>query len=318
MADDLDGIDEPRSRLWLWILLALLIPFAGGVAAAIYGVTTYPAVAHWLRLVPVREEAAQVAQAERVVVRTISAPPASAPVAAPVADPALADQVAALEGKVDDIEDQARAATGDASRAEGLLVAFAARRALDRGVELGYIEGLLRQRFGQSQPQAVAMILSAARQPVTLADLQNGLDAVSVTLSTNGGAGGQSWWQGFRQQFGSLVVVRRAGEPSTLPADRVARAERMLEGGKVDGALAEIVRLPDHSAATSWIVSARRYLAGRGALDRIETAALLDPSTSGIGGGPVPGAAPVPGTAPITAPVPEPPPTSQKQSVTRN
>ena len=46
----------------------------------------------------------------------------------------------------------------------------------------------------------------------------------------------------------------------------------------VDGALAEILRLPDHTAANSWIVAARRYLAGRGALDRVETAALLEPA----------------------------------------
>jgi hypothetical protein len=54
----------------------------------------------------------------------------------------------------------------------------------------------------------------------------------------------------------------------------------MLEGGQVDGALAEILRLPDHDAATKWIGLARRYVAGRGALDRIETAALLDPAVT--------------------------------------
>jgi hypothetical protein len=277
MAEYLDGTEDRKSRLWLWILLALLFPFAGGIGVSLYSIVRYPTVAHWLHLVTPEEEAARVAQAQaqRVVLRPTSPPAPAAP-----ADPALADRLAEIQDKVDGIEDQARAATGDASRAEGLLVAFAARRALDRGSELGYIEALLRQRFGQSQPQAVAMILSASRQPVTLPDLQNGLDAIAPILATNGGASGQNWWASFRQQVAGLVVVRRAGEPSAQPADRVARAERMLEGAQVDGALAEILRLPDHDAAAKWIDLARRYLAGRGALDRIETAALLDPAVT--------------------------------------
>jgi hypothetical protein len=175
-----------------------------------------------------------------------------------------------------------------------LLVTFAARRALDRGVELGYLEGLLRQRFASTEPQAVATILSAARQPVTLADLQNGLDAIAPVLSASSEPQ-ESWWQGFRRELSGLVVVRRTGEPSNVPADRVARAGRMLEAGQVDAALAEIVRIPDHHAAEGWIASARRYLSGRAALDQIETAALLDPGGSPAShGGPGWPAAPQP------------------------
>ena len=78
-------------------------------------------------------------------------------------------------GAVGQVDTQSRAAVGNADRAEGLLVAFAARRALDRGVALGFLEALLRQRFGDSQPQAVGMIITAAREPVTLQELQDGL-----------------------------------------------------------------------------------------------------------------------------------------------
>ncbi len=95
-----------------------------------------------------------------------------------------------------------------------------------------------------------------------------------------GGTPDESWWQSFRNALAGMVVVRRAGEPSTLPADRVTRAQRMLEAGQVDGALAEIARLTDHHAADKWIVAARRYLVGRAALDQIETAALLNPTTA--------------------------------------
>jgi hypothetical protein len=268
-----------RSKAWLWILLGLIVAFAGGMSAMGYAVTHDPRTAGWLGLEPVTQAKEEQAIARRIVVQQHPAPQAATPAATPPSDTQMATRLGALESKVDDIQAQATAATGDASRAEGLLVAFAARRALDRGVELGYIESLLRQRFGGAQPQAVATILSVSHQPVTLTDLQAGLDAIAPTLSA-GGPAQQSWWQSFRAEMSGLVIVRRAGEPSTLPADRVARAQRMVEGGQVDGALAEVIRLPDHSAADKWVTAARRYLAGRGALDQIETAALLDPATS--------------------------------------
>jgi hypothetical protein len=270
---------EPRrSRLWLWILLALLAAFAGGAVAMGYLVTHDARAARLLHLETADQAKAQAALAQKVTIKPVPMPVAKL---AGTTDPQIATRIDTLEGKVADIETQAKEATGDASRAEGLLVAFAARRALDQGVGLGYIEGLLRERFGGTQPQAVGTILTAARIPVTLADLQNGLDAVAPVLAA-GGTPNESWWQSFRNELAGMVVVRRAGEPSTLPADRVTRAQRMLDAGQVDGALAEIVRLTDHHAADKWIVAARRYLVGRAALDQIETAALLDPTTPSL------------------------------------
>jgi hypothetical protein len=300
-----DYPDERRSRTWLWVLIGLLVAFAGGMAAMGYAVTHDAHTAGWLHLESIEQAQAEKAMATHVVVQQAQQRIArQAAVAPPTPSQAqMADRVATLEDKVDDIQAQATEATGDASRAEGLLVAFAARRALDRGVELGYIEGLLRQRFGGTQPQAVATILSAAHQPATLADLQNGLDAIAPALSA-GGSPKTSWWQSFRNELSGMVVVRHAGEPSAQPADRVSRAQRMLEAGQVDTALAEIVRLPDHSSADAWIVAARRYLAGRGALDQIETAALLDPATSPGAPAPTPAAASAqPARVPAVAPV---------------
>jgi hypothetical protein len=273
--------EERRTRTWAWVLILLIVAFAGGIAAMGYAVTHDARTARLLHLESIEQADAEKALATRIVVQQTQRA-AAAKAATPAPPPSqvqMADRVTSLEGKVDDIQAQATAATGDASRAEGLLVAFAARRALDRGVELGYIEGLLRQRFGGTQPQAIATILSAAHQPVTLADLQNELDAVAPQLSA-GGAAQASWWQTFRSGLSNMVVVRKSDEPSSLPADRVARAQRMLEAGQVDTAMAEILRLPDHRAADKWVVAARRYIAGRGALDQIETAALLDPATS--------------------------------------
>ena len=297
-------LEERRPRTWLWVLIGLLLAFAGGLGAMGYAVTHDARTAGWLHLESIEQAQADKAQATHAVVQQarqiITRQAAIAP--PPPSQAQMATRVATLEDKVDDIQAQATEATGDASRAEGLLVAFAARRALDRGVELGYIEGLLRQRFGGTQPQAVATILSASHQPVTLADLQNGLDAIAPTLAA-GGSPKTSWWQSFRSGLSGMVVVRRADEPSTQPADRVSRAQRMLEAGQVDTALAEIVRLANHNAADAWIVTARRYLAGRGALDQIETAALLDPATSQGAPRPVPAPAQPPAKAPAVAPV---------------
>ena len=46
-------------------------------------------------------------------------------------------------------------------RADALVVAFAARRALDRGVALGYLEPLLVDRFGSQHQQAVGTIMAS-------------------------------------------------------------------------------------------------------------------------------------------------------------
>jgi hypothetical protein len=206
-------------------------------------------------------------------------------------------RVAQLEQRIAEVHDQSRAAVGNADRAEGLLVAFAARRALDRGVALGYMEGLLRQRFGETQRQAVATIITASRQPVTLEELQDGLGEVGPSLT--GGSPRQNWWTALKAELGDMVTVRKAGTPSTLPDERLNRATRRLEAGQVDVALAEVLRLPGRDNAESWIASARRYVAARRALDTIETAALLEPRAQARPG--VAETAPVPAPAPALA-----------------
>ncbi len=194
-----------------------------------------------------------------------------------VIDPEIGRRVNELEHRIAQIDTQSRVAVGNADRAEGLLVAFAARRALDRGVALGFLEALLRQRFGSSQPQAVGTIIAAAREPVTLQELQDGLQQVGPQLI---GAGpDQSWWNALKAELGGLITVRREGSPSTEPGERLRRATRRLESGQVDVALAEVLRLPGREHAREWVQDARRYVGARRALDAIETAALLEPRT---------------------------------------
>ena len=79
-----------------------------------------------------------------------------------------------MESRLAALEPQAREASGYATRAEGMLVLFAARRALDRGLALGWLEPQLRRRFGEGHPAEVATVIAAARQPIVLEELRPG------------------------------------------------------------------------------------------------------------------------------------------------
>jgi hypothetical protein len=263
----------PRHGHFGRTLLTILLSFVAGAGAAGWGAWRmgWIALDNWGR--PIRPA-------------TVQLPPPIRPLtiapAAPSADVAeLAERIGRVETRVETIDTRTRSAVGNVGRAEGLLIAISTRRALDRGVPLGVIEALLRERFGTTQPQAVATIITAAREPVTLDALQEELARISPRLASGGD--NQGWWQMTRQTLGNLFVVRRADTPSQSPQDRVARAQGLLETGHVDGALAEVARLADHRQADPWIAQARRYIAARRALDTIETSALLDSASARAG-----------------------------------
>ncbi|WP_374397576.1 mitofilin family membrane protein [Sphingopyxis sp.] len=198
--------------------------------------------------------------------------------AAPAVDGAggLAARVAELEQRLSRINLQAESASGNASRAEGLLVAFAVRRALDRGLSLGYLEAQLRLRFGDDQPNAVKTIIETSREPVTLEQLRAELDAIAPDLVGRSGDKG-SLWTGLRRELGELFVVRPAGTQSPRATERLERARRYLAGGMVDQAITEVEAMPGAAEAGDWLIDARRYHEARRALDLIETAAILEP-----------------------------------------
>lgn len=202
----------------------------------------------------------------------------AAPVLTPELERALAVRVADLEDRLSRINVQAQAASGNAARAEGLLIAFAARRALDRGSPLGYIDAQLRLRFGDAQPKAVTTIVNASRQPVTLEELEAGLDDIGPSLTS--GSGGAGFWAEFQRELSDLFVIRRQGTPSPAPQQRLLRAKRYVETGNVEAAIAEIEKLAGiekDEDALGWMEKARRYNEARRALDVIETAAILEP-----------------------------------------
>ena len=284
---------EPRTVI---VVVLILLAFAAGIALTGYAMKNI----RWFSATatPTRT----VVPAASVSEGFLPAAPLNANGEAPGAaiDPqilgtreaALAGQLASLEARTATVTADAAAAGGQATRAEGLLVAIAARRALDRGLGLGYIEEQLRTRFAAAQPRAVGYVIQASRSPVTLEDLRQGLDAIAPDISTVSSDG---WMASLRREVGNLVVLRRAGTPSPLPADRLGRARRLLDGGQVEAARAEIARLPGAGDAANWLAAANRYVVARRALDVIENAAILGQSTPVV---------PVVPPASISAPAP--------------
>ncbi|MBB5704825.1 hypothetical protein FHR21_000150 [Sphingopyxis panaciterrulae] len=193
---------------------------------------------------------------------------------------ALAARVAELETRLSRITLQAASASGNATRAEGLLIAFAARRALDRGLSLGYLEAQLRLRFGDDQPNAVKTIIDTARDPITLEQLRSELDAMAPQLVGRNSQSGGSLWTGIRRELGELFIFRPAGTQSPRASERIDRARRYLAGGQADKAIEEVEAMPGAEVASEWLIDARRYHEARRALDLIETAAILEPRDS--------------------------------------
>ncbi|MES2056192.1 MAG: hypothetical protein V4564_09660 [Pseudomonadota bacterium] len=274
---------------WRPAAIIALLAFVGGLIAM-------AAVLHYQsRWFPAQTaaDAMPKGQLPVVVVPAAGTPATTAPVidlnALSSRETDLAARLADLEARTARVSSDAQTASGYATRAEGMMIAFAARRALDRGLTLGYVEQHLRARFGPGQPRAVAAILQAAREPVTIAELRAGLDGIAPELVT--GARSSGWWSSFRRELGNLVVLHQATTPSPLPVDRLARAKQMLEQGKVEAALAEVARMPGAAQATRWTAAARRYIGARRALDTIEAAAILGQS----------GAADLPETDPTPA-----------------
>ncbi len=243
-----------------WALLLLV----AGAALATWGLSRWEAGARFFGVAP--------KPALQVVRQPPPQPLAQLPSAEPLAA-ADAARIATIESRLAAIESQAQAAAGSAGRADAMLLAFAARRAIDRGVALGYLEPLLVQRFGRQNQAAVATIVTASRDPVVLERLVADYRALGPAL--RGAGPEEGWWAGFRRELGSIVTFRRADTPSPRPKARYDRALARLEAGEVDSALAETMRLPGAAHAAPWVARARRYVAAHRALDEIESAALL-------------------------------------------
>jgi hypothetical protein len=255
-------------------------------------------------------EPASTGSALTVAIAPTSAPIIQAAAAIPsgAVDSGLDQRLAGLEQRMTRLDLQANSAAANAGRAEGLLIAFATRRALERGAPLGYLEDQLRLRFAATQPAAVDHVLAAARQPVTLDGLVSALTGLEPRLVR--AAPQENGWQRFQRGLGDLFVIHRETGSALNAAERLDRAKLLLRTGQIEPAIAEISRLPGSAAAGPWIEQARRYDRAMRGLDLIEAAALSDQRLPVFSTAPSAGAAlPMPATTaadPQTFPVPRP------------
>lgn len=243
----------------------LLLGFAlilAGAAGAAWALARYDGAARFLGVQP---KPVPVNAAPRAV--------SQQPAQAPVQRAPDSGEIASLENRLSRVESSAERVEGSAGRADALLVAFAARRAIDRGVALGYLEPLLLDRFGQTHARAVATIITGSHSPVRLNDLVGQYRDLGPALRSGGPD--ESAWTQFKREIGSVIQIRKSDRPSTQPDARYARALATLEDGEVDKALVETMRLPGAGNAQPWVRQARQYVAVHRALDEIESGALL-------------------------------------------
>jgi hypothetical protein len=187
----------------------------------------------------------------------------------------LDSRVAAMEQRLTKLDLQLQAASGNASRTEALLVAFAARRSIERGAPLGYLSDQLQLRFGEAHPDSVRTIVEFSRNPVTLDQLVGRLQTMAPELVKAPKNEGALTWLG--REISDLFVIRRETTPSPEPQKRMERARLFLESGRIRPAIAEVRNLPNGPEAAAWIADAERYVAARDALDLLETSAILEP-----------------------------------------
>ena len=163
----------------------------------------------------------------------------------------------------------------EVARADGLLLIYAVRGAIDKGAPLGALAEQLRLRFGATQPQSVAAILSAGQAPVTVDALKTELRGLAPVLLT--GNRDDSTWATVKRELSELFVLRKENGPSLAPNERLIRAEALVDAGKLDLAVEEVAALPGASIAQSWMARAKRFSDARKALDRLEQVAILQP-----------------------------------------
>lgn len=191
-------------------------------------------------------------------------------------------RLAAAEQRLARLDVQAQAAAGNAGRAEGLLIALATRRAVEKGAELGFLADQLRLRFGDAKPNAVRIITSVSRDPVTLDMLIARLEGLAPDLQRNEETASLS---SIRRELSNLFVIRRESAPSPQPLRRMERARLFLESGRYEAAIDEVQNMPGADSAGGWVADVRRYAAVQRALDLIETSAILEPQLLRDGAG---------------------------------
>jgi hypothetical protein len=271
----MDGALPPaRRKSGAWPALLALLAFLSGAGLVAYFAWT----GELSRYLPARSGRGESSATSGGSSETDAAVTADSPSRTGSALPAVVSleaRLAMLEDRFSRIDFEADAASGNAARAEGLLIASAARRLVERGEPLGYVADQLRLRFADAQPQAVETITTFSRSPVTIDQLTARLEALAPDLTDTSEE--TNFLDRTRQEIASLFTVHSDSPTLLAPAARIDRARLMLTARRIGSAIDEVERLPGAEAANKWVADAKRFDDAQRALDLLETTAMLEP-----------------------------------------
>ncbi|MET0337860.1 MAG: hypothetical protein ABW063_08860 [Caulobacter sp.] len=183
---------------------------------------------------------------------SVSADPVMAPTPNPAADPAL-------EGRVSDLEaGQARLteAAGAALAVAALSEAAQSSRPFDR--ELSQVEAVLPVSVDVRALRRLAETGAPTRAALA-EELEDAASRASVAARDPGEGAGL--WARASHALAAIVTVRYVGSTTgTSPDAMLARAQRLMDEGDIEGALQVVDRLPERvrTTLTDWRLRAER------------------------------------------------------------
>jgi hypothetical protein len=158
----------------------------------------------------------------------------------------------------------------DSAHTEAMLLAIAARRAIENGKPLGGLLPRLQTTFGQTQAQALATLAAAGESPLSNAVLLAEFEEIAPKLSRPAGTG----WARIQYELSTLFVLRRSDRAQSPSAARILRIKQNLMAGETPTALRLVRALPGAPNAADWIAKAQKAIAVKGALDTLDRAAI--------------------------------------------
>ena len=160
-----------------------------------------------------------------------------------------------------------------ASQAEAMLLVREVRDSIEAGKALGPLGSRLQVTFAASQPQALAIIANAARQPISNAQLLAGFDSISPQLVLPV----ETLWDRMRRETNSLFVLRSHDAPLTASAARIERIRGLIISGDIARAAQLVRAMPGAASASDWMGDAARAISVQQALDQLSRSAATPP-----------------------------------------
>ena len=160
-----------------------------------------------------------------------------------------------------------------ASQAEAMLLVRDVRDSIEAGKALGPLGSRLQVTFAASQPQALAIITSGTRKPISNAKLLAGFDSITPQLQLPV----ETLWDRMRREMNNLFVLRSYDAPLTASAARVERIRGLIISGDIAQAAQFVRAMPGAASASVWMGDVARAISVQQALDQLSWSAATPP-----------------------------------------